>query len=78
MTGFSDMFTGSMDSLDDRTAQSGQKLDRIIKNANVPADVVQMMHDLHFINRYQQLVLKRLLIELDDMSYDVKRLQSRT
>jgi SHS2 domain-containing protein len=76
MADWSDMFTGSIERLDDRTRKTNEYLERIIPNRDVDRDVVQMLQELHFTNAFQMILIKRLMLELDDMSYDIKTLQS--
>lgn len=74
---WSAMFTGSVENLDQRGKEAGRQLDRIISNKNVDNDVIQLLHSLHFNSRFQLILIKRLLIELDDMADDVKRLKAK-
>jgi hypothetical protein len=72
---WSTMFEGSIESLDQRNKEANKHLEAVISNRDVPSDAMVLLSDLHYVNRFQLLLIKRLLIELDDVVFDFKQLQ---
>lgn len=75
MPDLSDAFTGRLENLDQLTVLARENIDKT--NVMDTFDVHVAMNDLYFLCRHQILLIKALLIELDDISFDLKQLQSK-